>query len=133
MGTIPYTDVLKVSDKELFFLTGCSNIEEGISKLPKSPLILVTLGSEGCMYQFNGKIGTIPALQCHPVDTTGAGDAFVSGILYSLNEASRSLTELQESEISEMIRFSSISGGLATTKKGAMTGLPTLQEIQALL
>ncbi len=133
LATIPYVDILKVSDEELSFLTGCSNMEEGIALLPKVPLILVTLGSEGCLYYFKGKIGTVPALTCQAIDTTGAGDAFVSGILYSLNESAKSLKDHLETEIAEMIRFANISGGLSTTKKGAMTGLPTLQEIQALL
>ncbi|MFJ8262875.1 aminoimidazole riboside kinase [Rummeliibacillus sp. NPDC094406] len=133
LATIPYVDILKVSDEELSFLTGCSGMEEGITLLPKVQLILVTLGSEGCLYYFKGKIGTVPALTCQAVDTTGAGDAFVSGILYSLNESARSLEDHSEPEIVEMIRFANISGGLSTTKKGAMTGLPTLQEIQALL
>jgi len=133
LATIPYADILKVSDEELTFLTGCSNMEEGIALLPKLPLILVTLGSEGCMYCYKGQIGTVPALTCQAVDTTGAGDAFVSGILYSLNESDKTLNDHSESEIAEMIRFANISGGLSTTKKGAMTGLPTLEEIQALL
>lgn len=133
LATIPFIDVLKVSDEELFFLTDSNNIEEGISKLSNISLILVTLGSEGCMYQFNGQIRTIPALRCQPVDTTGAGDAFMSGILYSLNQSAKTLTDLSESEITKMIRFASISGGLSTTRKGAMQGLPTIEEIQEFL
>ncbi|MGG0658214.1 aminoimidazole riboside kinase [Rummeliibacillus pycnus] len=133
LSTISYVDILKISDEELFFLTGCSDLQEGILSLPKLPLILITLGSEGCMYCFKDHIGTIHSLKCQPVDTTGAGDAFVSGMLYSLNESAETLTDLSEIEITEMIRFANISGGLSTTKKGAMTGLPTLKEIEELL
>ncbi|MCM3567039.1 aminoimidazole riboside kinase [Neobacillus mesonae] len=133
LAAIPYADILKVSDEELTFLTGCTNIEEGIAKLPNNLLTLVTLGSEGCIYCFKGQAGKVPALKCSAVDTTGAGDAFVSGILYSINKSQIPLGELSESAIVEMIRFANISGGLATTKKGAMSGLPTMQEIQKLL
>jgi len=130
LGTLSHADILKVSEEELIFLTGCENLEEGLAQLPHLPLILVTLGGNGCMYRFKGQIGSVPALKCKVVDTTGAGDAFVSGILYSINESVKSLAELTEQEMVEMIRFASVSGGLATTKKGAMTGLPTLQEIK---
>lgn len=133
LSTIPYIDILKVSDEELFWLTGCTDLLEGIAQLPKVPLILVTVGAKGCFFCFDGQIGKVPAFSYQVVDTTGAGDAFVSGILYSLNECTKTLTELSVEEITEMIRFANISGGLSTTKKGAMTGLPTLDDIQEIL
>ncbi|MEH7179696.1 aminoimidazole riboside kinase [Neobacillus vireti] len=130
LATLSHADILKVSEEELIFLTGCSHLEEGMGQLPDLPLVLVTLGGEGCMYRFKGQIGKVPALECKVVDTTGAGDAFVSGILYSVNEAGKALDKFSEQEISEVIQFASVSGGLATTKKGAMTGLPALEEIK---
>lgn len=133
LETLPYADILKVSDEELSFLTGCTDLEEGVAQIPDNLLTLVTLGGEGCIYRFKGQMGRISGLKCSVVDTTGAGDAFVSGILYSINETQKAPDELSESEIVEMIQFANISGGLATTKKGAMSGLPTLQEIQTLL
>ena len=133
LSALPYADILKVSDEELLFLTGKSSFEEGIAQLPKIPLILLTLGGEGSLYFFNGQTGRVPALTCDVVDTTGAGDAFVSGILYSINESDKPLDELSEQEVREMVRFASVSGGLAVAKKGAMTGLPTLEEVRGKL
>ncbi|GHI01607.1 aminoimidazole riboside kinase [Neobacillus kokaensis] len=130
LETLSFADILKVSEEELEFLTGCASLEDGIAKLPDIPLILVTLGAEGSIYRFKGEIGRVSAMSCKVVDTTGAGDAFVSGILYTINESRKTLGELTVSEIEEMLRFASISGGLATTKKGAMTGLPTLEEVK---
>ncbi|MED4205602.1 aminoimidazole riboside kinase [Neobacillus mesonae] len=133
LETLPYADILKVSGEELEFLTGCASLEDGIAKLPDIPLILVTLGAEGSIYRFKGEFGRVSAFPSKVVDTTGAGDAFVSGILYSINESSKTLAELSVLELEEMLRFASISGGLATTKKGAMTGLPTLEEVKRVL
>ncbi|OCA82244.1 fructokinase [Bacillus sp. FJAT-27225] len=130
LATIPKADILKISGDELEFLTGTGNVEEGIAQLPDLPLILVTLGEKGSVYRFKNQIGMIPAIKCKVVDTTGAGDAFVSGILYSINESEKNLAELTDVEIREAIQFASVSGGLATTKKGAMTGLPDLQDIK---
>ncbi|WP_419954044.1 aminoimidazole riboside kinase [Neobacillus niacini] len=130
LATLSYADILKVSDEELIFLTGCSNVEEGLGQLPDLPLILVTLGDKGCLYRFKGQIGRVPALECKVVDTTGAGDAFVSGILFSINDSAKNLAEFSEQEMKEVIQFASVSGSIATTKKGAMTGLPALDEIR---
>ncbi|MEC1522749.1 aminoimidazole riboside kinase [Neobacillus niacini] len=130
LATLSYADILKVSEEEIIFLTGCSNVEEGLGQLPDLPLILVTLGGEGCLYRFKGQIGRVPALECKVVDTTGAGDAFVSGILYSINESAKTLAEFSGQEMKEVIQFASVSGGIAITKKGAMTGLPALDEIR---
>lgn len=133
LDTLPNADILKISEDELIFLTGCSTLEEGIRNLPDLPLILVTLGGEGCMYRYKGQIGNVPAMQSKVVDTTGAGDAFVSGLLYSINKSTKELTEFTVEEMEKIIQFANVSGGLATTKKGAMTGLPKLKEIKDIL
>ncbi|MGX9134208.1 aminoimidazole riboside kinase [Rummeliibacillus sp. JY-2-4R] len=130
LETLSNVDILKVSEEELFLLTGCNSIEKGMAALPELPLILVTLGDKGCMYRFNGKIGLVPTKKFEVVDTTGAGDAFVSGILYSICEWRKPLEELTAKKLIEMIRFANVSGGIATTKKGAMTGLPVLEEVK---
>ncbi|WP_059171710.1 aminoimidazole riboside kinase [Bacillus sp. FJAT-27445] len=130
LSVLPNVDILKVSDEELAFLTGSTSFDDGLARLPDVPLILLTLGGEGCIYFYKGKKGRVPALQCTVVDTTGAGDAFVSGILFSFNETPKPLKDHTEQEIREIVRFAAVSGGLATTKKGAMSGLPTLNEIR---
>ncbi|WP_043930260.1 aminoimidazole riboside kinase [Bacillus sp. EB01] len=130
LAAVPYADILKVSEEELEFLTGAGNLEEGIAQIPDLPLIVVTLGEKGSIYCFKNQIGRVTALESKVVDTTGAGDAFVSGILYSINESEKNLADFTDKEIREVLEFASVSGGLATTKKGAMTGLPNLQEIK---
>ena len=96
LETLANVDILKVSEEELFLLTGCNLIEEGMAALPELLLILVTLGEKGCMYRFNGKIGLVPTMNFEVVDTTGAGDAFVSGILYSICEWGKHLKSSQK-------------------------------------
>ncbi|MFJ7828147.1 aminoimidazole riboside kinase [Psychrobacillus sp. NPDC096623] len=130
ISTIPSADILKISEEELEFLTGSNDLEEGIAQLPNLPLIIVTLGEKGSIYRFNNHTVKVPAIKSKVVDTTGAGDAFVSGILYLINESAKALKDFTDKEMKEVIQFGSISGGLATTKKGAMTGLPSLQEIR---
>lgn len=65
-----------------------------------------------------------------PVDTTGAGDAFVAGLLAALAR----LHELpQEAQWSAIIAQAQACGALATTAKGAMTALPCADELAAFL
>jgi fructokinase len=64
------------------------------------------------------------------VDTTGAGDAFVSGMLYSLHEYEGDVKNLSLKEAVQMARFAAVSGALAASTKGAMTALPTLKDVR---
>lgn len=126
-------DVLKISEEELEFITGESDIEKGVAKLDEFqiPLIFITLGAEGSYIFLNGQAPVkVEAMKVKAVDTTGAGDAFVSGILYQLHLLEKPLKELTADEIKEMARFASVSGGLAASTKGAMTALPTLDEVK---
>lgn len=51
----------------------------------KIPKMVVTMGGEGAVYaDQNGEIGVYPALKVDVVDTTGAGDAFFSGVCIGL-------------------------------------------------
>ncbi|MED6207448.1 hypothetical protein PIB30_035927 [Stylosanthes scabra] len=82
-------DVIKISEEEITFLTGGDDPYDDnvvLTKLfhPNLKLLIVTEGSSGCRYytkEFRGKVGGV---KVKPVDTTGAGDAFVGGFLYSL-------------------------------------------------
>lgn len=125
------TDILKVSQEELTFITDERNIEEGIHSLSKFdiPLIFVTLGAKGCIVSFANRSIQVPSMKVVPVDTTGAGDAFVSGALYGLSQSMKNLRSLNETEVFEITRFANISGALATKEKGAMSALPGLDYI----
>lgn len=128
-------DFLKISDEELHFITGETNIQEGLVKLESYniPLVLVTLGADGSVIHFKGDAEKVRAMKVNAVDTTGAGDAFVSAMLYQMSQLDVALTYLKLEDIVKMVKFASISGGLAASVKGAMTALPTKEEVVALL
>lgn len=57
------------------------------------PRMVVTLGADGAVYaDHSGNYGICPAEKVRPVDTTGAGDAFFSGVAAGLTYG-RSLAE----------------------------------------
>ena len=76
---------------------------------------LVTLGSRGA---FDGELH--PAFEVEPIDTTGAGDAFVGAYVAALAE-----------EHPAPLRFAQAAAALATTRLGAQS-LPTRAEVERL-
>ncbi|TYS59732.1 aminoimidazole riboside kinase [Sutcliffiella horikoshii] len=135
ISMLPYADILKISEEELEFMTGEKNIEKGADKLAKYdiPLLLVTLGSEGSYVFTHEGHQHVPARKVTTVDTTGAGDAFVSGILYMANEWDGNISAITLEKAVEMATFASVSGSLAASEKGAMTALPSLEQVQSIL
>lgn len=78
-GLLFNEDYSKKSPKEL-----CKIIEEK-RKVANMPAIVVTMGAKGAVYaDQNGCSGICPANKVHVNDTTGAGDAFLSGVAVGL-------------------------------------------------
>ncbi|TDX49221.1 aminoimidazole riboside kinase [Orenia marismortui] len=129
-------DILKISDEELEFITGEDDVESGVEVLKAEydiPLIYVTFGSKGSYYYYKDQLEFVETMKVETVDTTGAGDAFVSGILYNLNETEKSIEEFDNDFLNYTSKFASVSGALAASQKGAMSALPTLEEVEKIL
>ncbi|MFB1082009.1 aminoimidazole riboside kinase [Jeotgalibacillus sp. JSM ZJ347] len=125
-------DVVKISEDELEFLTGTADIEKGAEVMKQFgiPLLLITMGAEGSWVFTHNETRHVPANKVQAVDTTGAGDAFVSGLLYSLHEYEGEVRDLKMEKAVEMVELASRSGALAASVKGAMTALPTIDELR---
>ncbi|MDT9026127.1 aminoimidazole riboside kinase [Rossellomorea yichunensis] len=128
---LPEADVLKISEEELEFITGEKKIEAGVAKLKayNIPFLIITMGAEGSFVYVGDARQYVPAMKVKAVDTTGAGDAFVSGILYSVHEYTGDIESLSIEEAARMAQFAAVSGALAASTKGAMTALPSLKEV----
>ncbi|RRW68161.1 aminoimidazole riboside kinase [Pantoea dispersa] len=129
-AALQWADVVKLSVEELSFITDCTDIDCGIAQLAQRfalKLLLVTQGSAGVRAYFNGRQIHYPARPVVSVDTTGAGDAFVAGLLWEL--AQRGLPA-DEAQLAACLRTAQVCGALATTAKGAMTALPNYQQLQ---
>lgn len=83
---------------------------------------LITLGENGVVGAENGEIFKVPALSVTPVDTTGAGDAFV-GIFAAMLDNGM--------DTRQAVRHAVAGSGLACLKMGAQEALPSLKEIEA--
>jgi fructokinase len=134
LSVMDEVDIVKVSEEELEFLTGEEDIKKGAEKLKaeyKIPILFITCGSKGAYYFLND-LGFVEAFEVDAVDTTGAGDAFMSGVLYNFNQANLTLAEIDNKFLEKTLKFANYSGSLAASTTGAMAALPTLAEVQDL-
>lgn len=122
-------DIAKLSVEELEFITGQSDLQAGIDRfisLYPLQLLLVTQGKDGVMAHYRGKTHHFPTRPVVCIDTTGAGDAFVAGLLSAL--ADQGMPETPE-QLAQILAQAQLCGALATTAKGAMTALPRQQDL----
>ncbi len=78
----------KLSDEEAMMITGNVTVEDAACTLSQKTkaVFAITLGKDGTMLGISNTIEIIPSITVKPVDTTGAGDAFVGAVLYQLSD-----------------------------------------------
>jgi sugar/nucleoside kinase (ribokinase family) len=85
--------------------------------------VVLKCGPSGCYASGDSFEGALDALPVAAVDGTGAGDAFVAGLLYG---------RLEGWPLERSARFANAVGALATTAVGAVEGVRDLEETLAL-
>lgn len=131
---IPKAHIIKISDEELAFITGITNEKEAIENLFTGDVkaVIYTKGANGAdLYTKNAKYEST-GFKVEVQDTTGAGDAFIGGFLYKLLEKEvnhDNLIDVLNEHHQEILTFANASGAITTTGKGAISSLPTKEEI----
>jgi len=136
LRSIPMCHILKVNEEEVEFLTGERDIERGSRKLREMgpTVVVVTLGKDGCLYNDGRNLLRAAAPRVKAVDTTGAGDGFVAGLLkgiLDIRTEGRDIRDIPRERIKDILRFANIVGAITTTRKGAIPALPTADEVKA--
>ena len=124
-------DILKVSKEELEFISSKKEIEKGLEIIKSKyniSLIFITVGGKGA-YFYKDKLGYVPGNEVEVVDTIGAGDSFLAAILYNINKFDKSIDDLSVDILEEITEFANLAASLTVTKRGAMSGMPTLKNI----
>jgi len=126
-------DLIKVSEDELLFLTGNEDIDQAVEELwhDQLQLMVVTLGKHGCRYYTPQFKGEVPGFTVEAVDTTGAGDGFVAGLIMGLLNHPHAFQE--EALLLNICRVANAVGALTTTQRGAIPALPTQAQVDAFL
>jgi ribokinase len=84
--------------------------------------LVVTLGAAGAAAVVNGGVARFEPPSVQAIDTTGAGDAFMGGLAYSLARGE---------SLSAAIAFANRCGAMSTTKLGTQPSFPDLNEVLA--
>lgn len=87
------------------------------------PILVVTLGEEGCIVLHQGRREVIPPRPAHPIDPTGAGDVFAAAFFIELFESG---------SLWHAARFANVTASMAIERPGP-EGAPSRDEVEAYL
>ncbi len=128
-------DILKISDEELPFITGCDDIELALPRLFEKGvrIVLYSCGSRGAYAYTSGGASVFSSAEdVKAVDTTGAGDAFLGAFLFALsrmNVTRNGLSSMTEKELLRALSVATVYSGATVTSYGAIPSYPTVDAI----
>jgi fructokinase len=121
---------LSLDDARYLFAAGDDPVATlaEVRRLPPR-FVVLTDGARGAWFAgpASKEIRHVPAVPVAAVEPTGAGDAFTAALIARL--LTRDWSGLDDADV----RYAAAAGALATTKPGAMDGLPTRGELEAFL
>jgi fructokinase len=135
---IPKAHILKISDDELEFITNISDQDEAINSLfiGDVKVIVITKAASGADLYVRSNKYESTGFEVSVEDTTGAGDAFIGSFLYKLLMKQVNIVNLEgicEKYHQEILEFANASGALTTTRKGAISAIPTKEQVLSLI
>lgn len=137
LATIASAHLVKINEEELRFLTGESDLFKGIRCLSRTTdaAVLVTRGPAGAAYRWKRIQGEASGFEVPAIDSTGAGDGFVAGVIRCLLAQQSDLRRFRPdaATLSRWMRYGNAVGALATTKRGAIPAFPTPAEVSSLV
>ena len=113
----------KVSDEEAMLITGCVTLNDAVDVLLEktSSVFAITLGKEGTLLGLNKETYIVESIAVTPVDTTGAGDAFVGAVLYQLSDKTlKEIKVLSAEEWKHIVSNANKAGARTCEYLGAM-------------
>lgn len=125
-------NIVKMSHEELVFMAGTEDVRLGVNRIWHSELRLLTItnGGEGCSWFTADDSGTMGGFPVTSIDTTGAGDAFVAGVLAGVIESGFSF---DRDNLTWVMRMANATGAITVTRRGAIPALPTRAEVDQFL
>lgn len=123
-------DVVVGNVRELLALTQSKDLESAIHKAQHDIRqnacreLYISDAERGAYAITRGGVSTSHAFEIEATDTTGAGDAFAAGVLWGL---------LDHCDPETILLRANALGGLACRALGARAGLPTRDEVTALM
>ncbi|AAQ00832.1 MULTISPECIES: carbohydrate kinase family protein [Prochlorococcus] len=129
---LEHASLIKLAKEEAEWFFNSKDPWEISNALPEKPSVIVTDGAQPINWVLGGFSGQTPALSPQKVvDTTGAGDAFMAGLMTQIISFSSQPKLFSEAEA--MIQFSAGCGALVCGAPGAIEPQPSYSEVQSLL
>lgn len=119
---LPYTDVIIPNLREASGVTGRDKLPDMARVLTGlgAKIVVIKNGVEGCYIYSNGVETRVPAFKVNAIDSTGAGDCFVSGFVTGYYKGM---------SLYECGRFANAVGALSVRQVGATEGVRPLNEV----
>lgn len=135
---LPLSNIVKISDEELEFITGIKDEDEALNFLLQGnvEVIIYTKGTGGAEFITKKNRVFSSSFKVEAQDTTGAGDSFIGSFLYQVAEENYTLEQLinlENEKIEEILTFSNATAALTVCKKGAIGALPSKGEVLDLI
>lgn len=126
---LSYIDLLIPNETESLILAGFDEmkrpsfhqIAQLLLQKTKIETVLITLGEMGCLGMDKQGYWEIPGVKVEIKDTTGAGDAFIGGLVSALT---------QNQNIREATKWANYVAALSVTKEGSFPSYPTRKKVQ---
>jgi len=130
-NAIAQADICKISADELCRLTQRQDWRAAryYARELGCPTTVISLGDAGAYLIHQRQERHYPALPVQVVDTTGAGDAFVGGLLLELAKQ----PDWRQQSLTSAMHVANFCGAAAVTQKGAMTALPDAEQLAAFM
>ena len=126
-----YAHVLKLAKEEANLFFELENPLLISQQMSKRPDVIITDGENPISWYINGFQGNTEISNSQTiVDTTGAGDAFVAGLISQLISFGYPSNEL---EINSCVRFASVCGLLTCQGEGAIEPQPDYEKVSKFL
>jgi fructokinase len=138
---IEESDIVKLSKDEAEYLAKIKQVDVDVYVqyllLLGAKLIVITDGSNGIQVTCTLFSTMLDVPKISPVDTTGAGDSFIAGFLFSLAQSVESHEDIktvyeaieQRELVDAAVLFGAKCGAFTCQKKGAFTALPHLVDL----
>jgi fructokinase len=123
--------LLKCATEEALWFFASDNPSAISSALPGRPAVCVTDGPAPVRWFLGGRSGQLAPFAIDVVDTTGAGDAFMAGLLHGLCQAEADPHTVVEPEA--LLRFAAACGSLVCRGAGAIDPQPWAAEVERFL
>ena len=132
---IDCADILKISDEELFFITGIDDEAKAINHLlSRVEVVVYTKGSKGACVYTKAYSVEHKGFKTVAVDTTGAGDSFIGSFLYQIASSQiNGQLAVNKVQMEEILKVSNAVASLVVSKKGTINVMPTMDEVKEVI